>query len=219
MLIAAAVFATQKQTFDSNGPPSDTTRVVLFAEARPDTPEHRPKSVESPLRSMALVVVPPLPKGFQTITAPIDVPVDIPPIDLAERFDPRDFSGIGAEGGVWDGWEGGSSDPDGFGNQPVPAGIVDEPPRVISSPKLRFPETLRAAGLEGVVLVSFVVDTTGRAEPESIAIVASTHPAFEASAKEVIRKSRYRPGRMRGKPVRTLATRRVEFRFLGGGRT
>ena len=173
MLIAAAVFATQRQTLDSHGALSDTTRVVLFA--RPDTPERRPKSVEPPLPSLALVVVPPLPKGFPTITAPLDVPVDIPPIDLAERFDPRDFSGIGAEGGVWDGWE-------------------------------------------GVVLVSFVVDTTGRAEPESIAIVASTHPAFEASAKEVIRKSRYRPGRMRGKPVRTLATRRVEFRFLEGGR-
>ena len=162
--------------------------------------------------------MPPLPKGFQTITAPIDVPVDIPPIDLIETFDPRDFSGIGAEGGVWDGWEVASSDLDGLGNQPVPAGILDEPPRVISSPKLRFPETLRAAGLEGVVLVSFVVDTTGRAVPESIAIAASTHPAVEASAKEVIRKSRYRPGRMKGKPVRTLATRCVEFRFFGGGR-
>ena len=218
MLLAAAVFATQRQAFDSNAAYSDTTRVVLFAEKRQDTPEPRPKPVESPLPSMALVVVPPLPKGFQTITASIDVPVDIPPIDLTESFDPRDFSGIGAEGGVWDGWEGVSSNADGYGNRPVPAGVVDEPPRVISSPKLRFPETLRAAGFEGVVVVSFVVDTTGRAEPESIAIVASTNPGFEASAKEVIRKSRYRAGRMRGKPVRTLATRRVEFRFLSGGR-
>lgn len=67
MLIAAAVFATQRQTLDSHGALSDTTRVVLFA--RPDTPERRPKSVEPPLPSLALVVVPPLPKGFQTITA------------------------------------------------------------------------------------------------------------------------------------------------------
>lgn len=86
MLIAAAVFATQRQTLDSHGALSDTTRVVLFA--RPDTPERRPKSVEPPLPSLALVVVPPLPKGFQTITAPLDVPVDIPPIDLAGEVRP-----------------------------------------------------------------------------------------------------------------------------------
>jgi protein TonB len=85
---------------------------------------------------------------------------------------------------------------------------------VISSPKVRFPEILRAAGMQGFVIVGFVVDTAGRAEPQSINIVASTNAGFEASAKAVVRKSRYRPGRMRGRPVRSLATMRVEFNLL-----
>ena len=73
---------------------------------------------------------------------------------------------------------------------------------------------LRAAGIQGFVVVGFVVDTTGRAEPASINIVASTNAGFEASAKEVVRKSRYRPARMRGRLVRSLATMRVEFNLL-----
>jgi hypothetical protein len=98
-----------------------------------------------------VVVPPPLPKGFQTIVAPIEVPVDLPPVDLTDRFDPRDFSGIGVQGGVWDGWEGVTEggESGGQGNAPLPAGVVDEPPRALSSPRLRFPEALRAAGIQG----------------------------------------------------------------------
>ncbi len=39
----------------------------------------------------------------------------------------------------------------------------------------------RAAGLEGAVVVGFVVDTVGRADPESITVVASTNEGFDRS--------------------------------------
>ncbi len=219
VLIAGAALATQQREGLTPLGGADTTRMVLVDRQRPE-PEREPPPREEQPRPLAVVVPPPLPKGFQTIVAPIEVPVDLPPVDLTDRFDPRDFSGIGVQGGVWDGWEGVTEggESGGQGNAPLPAGVVDEPPRALSSPRLRFPEALRAAGIQGFVVVGFVVDTTGRAEPGSISIVVSTNPGFDASAKEVIRKSRYRPGRMQGKPVRTLATQRVDFNILGLGR-
>ena len=207
VLLAGAVVATQRGVLEAALAPSDTTHVVLFLEKRP---EPQPVAPKPPPPVWAVIAPPPLPKGFQTISASVDIPVEIPPVDPTDRFDPRDFSGSGAEGGVWDGWEG-ESNGDGDGDLPVPAGVADEPPDVISSPKLRFPEVLRAAGIQGFVIVGFVVDTAGRAEPESIEIVASTNAGFDASAKEVVRKSRYRAARIRGRPVRSLATMRVEF--------
>jgi protein TonB len=217
VLIAGAAFATQQRGADADIATADTTRVLLLQQQRPEPQRETPPEAPRP-QLLAVVAPPPLPKGFQTITAPVEVPVEIPPVDAARRFDPRDFTGVGVEGGVWDGWEGVSEAGDGDSDAPLPAGVVDEPPRALSSPKLRFPEALRAAGIQGFVVVGFVVDTTGRAERGSIRIVASTHPGFDASAKETIRKSRYRPGRMRGKPVRTLATQRVDFNILGLGR-
>ena len=142
--------------------------------------------------------------------------MDIPPVDKTHRMDPRDFTGIGVEGGVWDGWEVASEAND-DGDRPVPAGVADEPPEVISSPRSRFPEMLRAAGIQGFVVVGFVVDTTGRAESESINIVDATNAGFEASAKEVVRKSRFRPAKLRGTAVRSVATMRVEFNLLRDG--
>ncbi len=207
VLLAGAVVATQRGVSEATAAPSDTMQVFLFPENRP--------APNPPPPALAVIAPPPLPKGFQTIAAPIDVPVDIPAVDPTDRIDPRDFTGIGVEGGVWDGWEVTS---DGDGDEPVLAGVADEPPEVISSPKLKFPEMLRAAGIQGFVVVGFVVDTTGRAEPASINIVAATNAGFEASAKEVVRKSRFRPARLRGRLVRCLATLRVEFSLTSNRR-
>ncbi len=216
LLVAGAVVATQRGVSEAAAAPSDTMHVVLFQENRPETNPAELKPPPPPV--LAVVTPPPLPKGFQIIAAPIEVPLDIPPMDPTHRIDPRNFTGIGVEGGVWDGWES-ASEANGEGDQPVPAGVADEPPEVISSPKLKFPEMLRAAGIQGFVVVGFVVDTTGRAEPESINIVDATNSGFEASARVVVRKSRFRPARMRGTPVRSLATMRVEFNLLSGRET
>jgi TonB family protein len=217
VVIALAVFATQQVGTAESEVATDTTRVVLLA-ARPPAPKppREPPRRAAPRQRTVVFEAPPLPKGFQTLQAPVKVPVELPPIDSGARFDPRDFTGIGVEGGVWDGWEGPGSDVGGSGTEPVPAGVVDEPPRVLSSPRVRYPEVLRAAGVQGIVVVGFVIDTTGRAEPESIHVVASSHRGFDASAKEVIEKSRFLPGRMQGRPVRTLASQRVEFNLLAG---
>ena len=57
----------------------------------------------------------------------------------------------------------------------------------------RYPESLRRAGIDGTVLVRFVVDTAGRVDPGSIEIVRSTHDAFTASVRESVLKLRFFP--------------------------
>ena len=56
----------------------------------------------------AVAVAPPPPKGFQVLTAPINIPDKIPDIDLSKAVtDEKDFSGKGVAGGKANGVVGG----------------------------------------------------------------------------------------------------------------
>ena len=92
---------------------------------------------------------------------------------------------------------------------------VDDKPERLSGPLPQYPKILFQAGIEGTVLLGFVIDTTGRVEEESIQILRSTHKGFDAAAKEVIRQSVYRPGRIRGQTVRALVTQEIGFSVQG----
>jgi TonB family protein len=88
---------------------------------------------------------------------------------------------------------------------------VDDPPTRISGPPVHYPEDLRQAGIEGFVTLEFVVDQAGRVEPRSITVLNSTHPGFEPPAIEVVRGSRFSPGRVRGLGVRVLVEQTIAF--------
>ncbi len=211
LFIALAVLATRPAADAAAHEATDTTMVLLASQVlmRAPPPERSPAVVHS------VSNLPAPPKGFKTIVAPVDVPVAIPPVDLAERFDPRDFSGVGVEGGTFDGLTGGI-DPSATGDI-IPEHLADEPPERLSGPRLKYPELLRQGGIEGFVVVGFIVDTAGRAEPESITVLGTTEVGFNFAATDLVRRSRYRPGRVRGKPVRTRATLRVEFSLVEPG--
>lgn len=74
-----------------------------------------------------------------------------------------------------------------------------------------YPRSLRTAGVEGSVLVTFVVDTTGRAEPGSITVVSSTHPLFADAVRQWLGRTRYAPAEIRGMRVRQLVQQEVGF--------
>ena len=188
---------------------SDTTLVLLVSPTS-ESPPPPPLIEES-------IAAPPFLKGFKTIVTSVNVPAALPAIDPTGGFDPRDYSGVGIESepGVFDGLVVGAAPTGGGVFGPLD---VDEPPEHLSSPPLRYPEMLRAAGLGGVVVVVFVVDTTGHADPESITVVASTNEGFDRSAQDLIRDSRYRPARVHGMKVRVLATLRVEFNLTSAPR-
>ncbi len=72
---------------------------------------------------------------------------------------------------------------------------MDELPRLLAGPPLQIPDSLREIGVEAVVVLEFVIDTTGRAEPASITVVESPHPALTDIAREAVLVSMYSPGR------------------------
>lgn len=197
VLIYAAVQATMKG--DVAEETVIDTNMVFLEEQQPE-----PEEPAAP---------PPPPKGFQTLMAPVEIPTSIPPIDLNEKFDPRNFTGVGVELGVATGVITGPIDL----TQVFIEAVVDEPPERISFPQPEYPRILLEAGVEGSVTLEAIIDTTGHAEPNSIKVISSTNRAFEAPAREAMRKALFRPGRVRGQPVRVLV--HMPLRFVIPGKT
>jgi TonB family protein len=79
------------------------------------------------------------------------------------------------------------------------------------NPSPTYPSTLRSAGVEGDVLVRFVVDTLGRVEPGSVEIREFTHALFADAVREWLRRTHYDPASIGGRPVRQLVEQRVGF--------
>jgi len=200
LLITGAVMATKGAAEVVRERLQDTTLVFLEPPKAPP-PETPPPD--------AIVSANPPPKGFQTVVAVQDIPTEIPPVNLNDRFDPKDFTGSGVQGGVATGIVGGTGPVTG---ETYLEAQVDDPPTVISTGPLRYPPVLERAGIGGRVVMQFVVDTTGHAEAAGFKILSSTNPAFNEPAKEVIMKSVFRPGRVRGQPVRVQVQQVISFK-------
>ncbi len=210
-ILVAAVMATATATEVIQEIQRDTTMVFVSLKNKPEPPP--PEPAPSPkVRLDPIVSLRPPPQGFQAVTAPVGVPSDIPPVDFTEQFDPRNFSGVGVEGGVFDGVKGGTGSVDASALYRVAA--LDERPERLSGPPLQYPAALRQAGISGVVVIEFVIETTGRVDPSSINIVRSSNAAFEGPARDVIRKSLFRAGRVRGIAVRVLVQQQIDFNYV-----
>ncbi len=203
LLIAGAVKVTAGAAEAALNAPKDTTLVFLEApKATPPPPEPPPED--------QVVSANPPPKGFQTIVAPEQIPTEIPPVNLSERaLDPRDFTGKGVEGGIAAGVVGGTG-PVEIGQTFLEA-QVDDPPQLISAGPQLFPPAMRAAGIAGKVTMQFIVDVTGHVEPNSLKTLSSSHPAFVEPAKQMLLKSLYKPGKVKGEPVRVLVQQVINF--------
>jgi len=85
--------------------------------------------------------------------------------------------------------------------------------RVLSGPRLSYPEQLLRAGGQGRVVVAAVIDTGGRAEAGSIKILASPHADFSREARRYVERARFQPGRIANRPVRVCVEVPVDFRI------
>lgn len=74
-----------------------------------------------------------------------------------------------------------------------------------------YPASLRAAMVEGRVLLQVVIDTAGRIEPQTIRTVNSTHSYFDEAARRALTSCRYRPARLNQQPVRVAV--QIPFAF------
>jgi TonB family protein len=75
-----------------------------------------------------------------------------------------------------------------------------------------YPESLRRAQIEGQVLVSFVVDTTGAAVPTSARVLGSSHELFSRAVRAVLPRLHFVPARSAGAKVEMLVEQ--PFRFV-----
>ena len=150
----------------------------------------------------------PPPLGFQTVMPPTEIPKDIPPVNLNERFNAADFSGKGVEGGIAGGVAGGTGPVTG---ETFLQTEVDDPVQVISKVSPRYPPVLQQAGVSGYVEATWVVDTLGHAETASWKVIKSTNAQFEPPAREAILKAVYKPARIKGAAVRQLVQQKIAF--------
>lgn len=205
VLLYGAVQATRGAAAVVQGIIQDTTMMFLTPPPPPPPP---PPDMPPP---DAIVTANPPPQGFQTVMPPTEIPTTIPPVNLAERFDARDFSGKGVEGGIATGIVGGTGAVPTVTGETFLDSQVDDPVQPINIPRPRYPPVLQQAGVSGRVELEYVVDTTGHAEPRTIRIISSTNAQFEAPARESISKGVYKPARIRGQAVRQLVRQAISF--------
>jgi protein TonB len=160
-----------------------------------------PSSATDQRGTTTLTSAPPL-----VLAPPIDVPVGAPEVTLnAPPIGEADWSRAAGSGTSSDSATGGTS-------TPLPAAAVDRPVIAVpGSPSPRYPATLRAAGIEGMALVQFIVDTTGRVELPSFVVLQSSHDLFAAAVRATLAELRFLPAEANGRRVRQLVQQPFVF--------
>jgi TonB family protein len=185
LVIGGAVWATLSAGQTDDSLKVDTAMVYINPEQQKQPDQPPPPQLDVQF------------KGFQTVVAPTDIPTNIPPVNLQEHFDPKDFSGVGVEGGSATGIVPSA-------DAVLSVDVVQEKPERLAGPLPVYPPLLQQAGIEGVVMVQAIIDTMGRVEPNSLKITQTANPGFNESAKQTVLKSLFRPARVYGKAVRVL---------------
>jgi TonB family protein len=90
----------------------------------------------------------------------------------------------------------------------VPRGIRQTPPV--------YPYGMSNAGLIGTVTMMFIIDRQG--DVRNPYVVESNNPWFERPAIEAVMKWKFHPAEVRGVPVNTRVSQKIEFRIESGGR-
>ncbi len=93
---------------------------------------------------------------------------------------------------------------------PFALGDVDQRPRPVKKINPVYPFKARRQNIEGTVMLECLVDSKGKIK-EIRVISAEPEGIFEASAKEALEHWRFRPGKIKGRPVSTRI--RLPFRF------
>jgi len=77
-----------------------------------------------------------------------------------------------------------------------------------------YPPSMLEKRKEGHVIIQYVIDSTGRADLESMMIMESTHDEFSNSVKSTLPFMRFRPAKMGPRKVRQLVQQLFSFKIL-----
>lgn len=201
-IVGALVVATAQATVAHVAEQRETA-VKFTVEAPPPPP---------PLSAREVFTAAPVAKGFTVLQTPIDIPTSLPPVDLsAPPTDLDNFTGTGTPGGRADGLEGATrvaSAPNGV----FLANEVEKPVMVLpGAAGPAYPESLRAAGIEGQVMAQFVVDSAGRVDLATFQVLDRQHPLFVAAVRSALSRMRYLPAEARGARVAQLVQQSFHF--------
>src|SRR6185312_10980681 len=123
--------------------------------------------------------------------------------------------GLGSRGGLGNGVGTGigNSGGPGFGGAGVySVGNGVTAPELVSKVEPEYSEEARKAKFSGLVLLSIIVNTDGKAE--DIHVVRSLGMGLDEKAIEAVQKWRFKPGKNKGVPVKVRAQIEVNFRLL-----
>jgi protein TonB len=204
-LIAVAIYATANAAQEDEKPKEEK---VDFVEVKKEEP---PKPKEPPPPELA--AVPPPVKGFQVLTAPVEIPNVLPDIDLTRSVtNEADFTGKGQQNGFAKGVEKKVEvkEDQTFFEFQVEKPVSPAP----GSGQPVYPDILRQAGVEGEVLATFVVDTTGRAEVASFKVLRSTNDMFEKAVRTALPRMRFIPAEVGGRKVKQLVQQPFTFSIV-----
>jgi len=197
-------------------------------EVKKEEPPPPPKKAEPPkVKPQPRVVpLPPAPKaeiappkGFKVLEAPINIPTEIPKVDLTAKVtDEADFSGKGVAGGSSKGVEGSEGTKEGA------AGGVDKDRNyaefeveqqvvALSGTNVEYPEGMRSSGVEGQVMAQFVVNESGRVETGTFKVLESTNDMFTSAVRRALSGMRFRPAKIGSTSVSQVVQQAFVFKL------
>jgi TonB family protein len=80
-----------------------------------------------------------------------------------------------------------------------------------NNPSPRYPDSLRAANVEGEVVAQFVVDTMGRADMTSFKVLKETHPMFTSAVRSALPQMKFNAAEVGGRKVKQLLQMPFQF--------
>lgn len=204
-IIGAATAATVQAKPDKKTPVEVKFIRFTAAPAPAPTPIERHTSRTSSTSSFSIPTPPTL-----TIPAPTEIPTSLPAIDFTRGASDAIAIGSGttSAGG---GRPGGSLDLTNDGPDASDWRGSEVLMHIVTSAKPRYPEILRQAGIDGGVVVQFIVDTTGRVDMNSVKVLRSTHELFTQAVRNSLPSFRFKPAEVGGR--RAVALAEMPFQF------
>jgi protein TonB len=103
-------------------------------------------------------------------------------------------------------------DPSPPANKVFSKGTADQNAQMKGGPiSPEYPPEAKRAGIQGQVVLKFVVDESGR--PQGITVLRSPHDALAEAAVSALEEKRFTPARQNGEPVKMRMSQPVAFRL------
>jgi TonB family protein len=74
-----------------------------------------------------------------------------------------------------------------------------------------YPPELKERKIGGTVHLRFIVNADGTVDTKSVKVIAASHPALGVAAAAASKDIRFKPGKLNGKPVRTVVVFPLNF--------